>query len=106
MMSVLSEDKSTVKNQLSFDVEGMTCASCVARVEKALLKVDGIQSAAVNLATEKATVSSALPIDAQAVIQAVEKTGYTVPVKTLEWQIEGMTCASCVARVEKALKKL
>ena len=60
MMSVLSEDKSTVKNQLSFDVEGMTCASCVARVEKALLKVDGIQSAAVNLATEKATVSSAL----------------------------------------------
>ena len=105
MMSVLSEDKSTVKNQLSFDVEGMTCASCVARVEKALEKVDGIQSAAVNLATEKATVSSALPIDAQAVIQAVEKTGYTVPVKTLEWQIEGMTCASCVARVEKALKK-
>jgi heavy metal translocating P-type ATPase len=105
MMSVLSEDKSTVKNQLSFDVEGMTCASCVARVEKALLKVDGIQSAAVNLATEKVTVSSMLPIDAQAVIQAVEKTGYKVPVKTLEWQIEGMTCASCVARVEKALKK-
>ena len=41
---------------LSIDIEGMTCASCVARVEKSLLKVPGVTSASVNLATERATV--------------------------------------------------
>ncbi|CAM4323024.1 heavy metal translocating P-type ATPase [Acinetobacter pragensis] len=104
-MSGSSVTKPTVKNQLSFNVEGMTCASCVARVEKALKKIETIDDASVNLATEKATVSSSQAIDVQAVIQAVKKTGYDVPVKTIDLQIEGMTCASCVARVEKALKK-
>ncbi|MGA8883003.1 MAG: heavy metal translocating P-type ATPase [Acinetobacter sp.] len=101
----MSMPKSSVKNQFSFAVEGMTCASCVSRVEKALKKVENIEEASVNLATEKALVSSSKPIDAQAVIQAVEKAGYEVPSKTLELKIEGMTCASCVSRVEKALKK-
>lgn len=96
---------SSVKNQFSFDVEGMTCASCVARVEKELKKVENIEQATVNLATEKVTVVSSKPIVTQAVVQAVEKAGYAVPVKTIELKIEGMTCASCVARVEKALNK-
>nr|WP_180113986.1 heavy metal translocating P-type ATPase [Acinetobacter sp. YH12063] len=85
-------------------IEGMTCASCVARVEKALKKVDGITDAQVNLATETAHVQSDKNVDYSAVIQAVEKAGFGVAQKQIELEIEGMTCASCVARVEKALK--
>ena len=85
-------------------IEGMTCASCVARVEKALKKVDGITEAHVNLATETAHVQSDKSVDYPAAIQAVEKAGFGVAQKQIELEIEGMTCASCVARVEKALK--
>lgn len=87
-------------------IEGMTCASCVARVEKALKKVDGVTSAQVNLATETAQIQSQLPLDYHALIQTVEKAGFGVAQKQIELNIEGMTCASCVSRVEKALKKV
>ncbi len=61
---------------IQLQVEGMTCASCVSRVEKALLKVPGVDSASVNLATEKATVQSATPVPLADLIGAVEKAGY------------------------------
>lgn len=86
-----------------FRIEGMTCASCVSRVEKAIRAVPGVASANVNLATEKATVAFSGQPDPQAVTAAIEKAGYATPEETLELQIEGMTCASCVARIEKAL---
>ena len=91
---------------LTFKVEGMTCASCVARVEKALKAVPGVESASVNLATEKATVRADPGIGFDALSAAVEKAGYDVPAETVSLSISGMTCASCVARVEKALKKV
>ncbi|MGA0610480.1 heavy metal translocating P-type ATPase [Caldimonas sp. KR1-144] len=91
---------------LTVPVEGMTCASCVLRVEKALRAVPGVSDASVNLATEEATVRGAGAIDAQSVAAAIRKAGYAVPTRTLELQIEGMTCASCVSRVEKALNKV
>ncbi|MEB7642025.1 heavy metal translocating P-type ATPase [Acinetobacter pittii] len=88
-------------------IEGMTCASCVGRVEKALKKVENIEIANVNLATEKAVVYSNQPIQREALVKAVERAGYDVPkAAPVELSIEGMTCASCVARVEKALKKV
>ncbi|ENW96394.1 heavy metal translocating P-type ATPase [Acinetobacter sp. NIPH 298] len=91
----------------TLSISGMTCASCVGRVEKALKKVDGVESAAVNLATEKAFVSSSKPLDLTELTKAVERAGYEVVVtQPIELTIEGMTCASCVARVEKALKKI
>lgn len=89
--------------KVSLQVEGMTCASCVGRVETALKKVEGVQSASVNLATERADITLAKPLDRQVLIQAIERTGYDVPANTVELSIEGMTCASCVSRVEKAL---
>ena len=58
-------------------VSGMTCASCVARVEKALLKVPGVSSASVNLATEKATVQALATVPVSALEAAIEKAGYT-----------------------------
>ncbi|MDO9638232.1 MAG: heavy metal translocating P-type ATPase [Pseudotabrizicola sp.] len=87
----------------SLPVEGMTCASCVGRVERALAAVPGVVSASVNLATEQAEVVSAGPVDRAALVAAVDRLGYSVPAQTVDFAIEGMTCASCVARVERAL---
>ena len=91
--------------KISLPVEGMTCASCVGRVERALKKLPGVTDAAVNLATERAdvTVNGA---DRASLIAAIEKAGYQVPQQTLELSVAEMTCASCVARVERALKKV
>ena len=89
---------------LKLQVKGMTCASCVQRVEKALGAVPGVRAASVNPATEQASVSGeATPA---ALAAAVRKAGYDVATTTIALRIEGMTCASCVARVEKALKKV
>jgi Au+-exporting ATPase len=86
-------------------IEGMTCASCVGRVERALKDVPGVRSASVNLATERASVRTDGPVARQALIEAVKKAGYEVTAQApLELEIEGMTCASCVGRVERALK--
>lgn len=84
-------------------VHGMTCASCVAHVEKALAAVPGVRKVAVNLATESAAVEGAAAGDVAALRAAVDRAGYEVPVTTTRLTIDGMTCASCVARVEKAL---
>ncbi|MDK3025796.1 heavy metal translocating P-type ATPase, partial [Cupriavidus taiwanensis] len=85
-------------------VEGMTCASCVGRVEKALAKVPGVRDVAVNLATEAATLRAASAAVLPAAARAVADAGYAVPQDTIELNIADMTCASCVARVEKALR--
>jgi Cu+-exporting ATPase len=91
---------------VTFKVEGMTCASCAGRVEKALKSVSGVASASINLATEKASVRVAPEVDTSSLYAAVEKAGYEVPSDTVSLSISGMTCASCVGRVEKALNKV
>ena len=90
--------------QLSFPIEGMTCASCVARVEKALAAVPGVSEATINLATEEASVRADSTVDLARLRSAVEAAGYAVPTRRVSLQIEGMTCASCAGRVEKALR--
>jgi P-type Cu+ transporter len=89
--------------QLELQVEGMTCASCAGRVERALLKLPGVVQASVNLATERATVEHSVGVTPQDVVAAVQNAGYGVRLASLRFQIEGMTCASCVGRVEKAV---
>jgi Cu+-exporting ATPase len=91
---------------LRLPIAGMTCASCVARVEKALNAVPGVQSASVNLATEAATIKVASAVTMQALAKAVERAGYEIAHEETDLEIRGMTCASCVARVEKALGKV
>jgi Cu+-exporting ATPase len=91
---------------LRLPIAGMTCASCVARVEKALSAVPGVQSASVNLATEAATIKVASPVTMEALAKAVERAGYEIAHEERDLAIRGMTCASCVARVEKALGKV
>ncbi|MDU8912261.1 heavy metal translocating P-type ATPase [Aestuariicoccus sp. MJ-SS9] len=89
---------------IQLPIEGMTCASCVGRVEKALSAVPGVVAASVNLATERAEVQVSDTSVRTDLVRAVEATGYTVPGKTVELAVDGMTCASCVGRVERALK--
>jgi len=91
---------------LRLPIAGMTCASCVARVEKALSAVPGVQSASVNLATEAATIKIASPVTMEALAKAVQRAGYEIAHEERDLAIRGMTCASCVARVEKALGKV
>lgn len=69
-----------------------------------LAKVSGVAQVAVNLATEKATVTLAEPVPPERLVQAVQKLGYEVPQSTVVLQVDDMSCASCVGRVERALK--
>jgi len=95
---------SQLNNQWKLPIDGMTCASCVARVEKRLLAVPGVIQADVNLATEVASVEGSTSIEA--LQAAVEKAGYQLKQQNLRLRISDMTCASCVSRVERALKKV
>lgn len=92
-----------IPTSINLPIEGMTCASCVGRVERALKAVSGVASASVNLATERATITFSGQPNVTAVIQAVNAVGYTVAEELIELSITGMTCASCVGRVERAL---
>jgi Cu+-exporting ATPase len=89
---------------VDFPINGMTCASCVGRVERALEKVPGVQRVQVNLASERAHVE-AEGVALDQLIDAVDRAGYSVPSQHVELAIEGMTCSSCVGRVERALLK-
>ncbi len=91
---------------IKLQVVGMTCASCVSRVEKTLKAVSGVQEATVNLATEEASVKADASVSAEALTAAVRKAGFDVATTQTSLQVEGMTCASCVSRVEKALLKV
>jgi P-type Cu+ transporter len=93
--------------RVTVPIEGMTCAACVNRIEKTLHKLEGVQEANVNIANEKANVFfDPTKTDRQQIIQKIESLGYTVPSSKLELAIEGMTCASCVNRIEKKVSKL
>jgi heavy metal translocating P-type ATPase len=92
---------------LRIAVRGMTCASCVQRLERRLRRVEGVDDVNVNLATEEATVRSASgAVDKATLLDAVRDAGYEPVVAEHEFSVSGMTCASCVSRVERALKRV
>ena len=88
---------------LDLPVLGMTCASCVGRVEKAIRAVPGVTQAQVNLAAERAQVALSPDGSAAAVAAAIKRAGYEPMEEEGVYPVRGMTCASCVGRVEKAL---
>ena len=88
---------------LTFPVEGMSCASCVTRVEAAAARLPGVTEAHANFANETLAISPAPDFDAAALRAAIKDAGYDLQVAQLEIGIEGMTCASCVKRVENVL---
>lgn len=84
----------------------MTCASCVTRVENAVKAVPGVAAASVNLATERADIRFFGQPDIPAVVKAIETAGYAVRIRDVDLALKGMTCASCVLRVENAIKSV
>ena len=98
-------DKATADMDLG--IEGMTCASCVRRVEKALGQVPGVSAVSVNLATERARIAfDDQPGIASALVEAVSRAGYMAATQVIDLSVNGMTCATCVGRVERALKRV
>jgi Cu+-exporting ATPase len=103
---MMQEDK-----QLTLPVVGMTCANCVAAVERNSKKVAGVTDAVVNFANEKVTVHyDPAEIDSRTLtsglIERVKKAGYDIPTTTLELSLLGMTCVNCAANIERALNKV
>ena len=106
MFGTIASAGGTPGKEWHIGIEGMTCASCVARVEKVLAAVPGVRDASVNLATEAATVQADAGVPLATLIAAVDKAGYAVGREEIALPIEGMTCASCVSRIEHALAKV
>ncbi|MDP5292413.1 heavy metal translocating P-type ATPase [Oceanimonas sp. CHS3-5] len=96
----------TKSAELRLPIEGMSCASCVSRVEKALSGVSGVRSVSVNLASGSAELALDKGAATGELVAAVEKAGYGCPSEQLELVIGGMSCASCTGRVEKVLRRL
>ncbi|MDR0642236.1 MAG: heavy metal translocating P-type ATPase, partial [Treponema sp.] len=94
----------------TLSIGGMTCAACAGRIEKTVRKIEGVNTAVVNLASEKLFVEYANTRTLSSVKEAVVKIGYQVLEKplglTVSIPIGGMTCAACSARVEKAIGRL
>lgn len=89
---------------LTLPVTGMTCASCVKRVERLLAQVPGVNAVSVNLATEQADLAGAPRLEDLA--EALHKGGYGLRERQWQLKISGMSCASCVGRIETALRRL
>ena len=96
-------DDVTTLQTLQIPVRGMTCAGCAGRVERGLLKVPGVEQAVINLVTSEAIVHLKQPVALKDLIEAVEASGYQVPVHGFDYAVSGMNCGSCVGRIEKAL---
>ena len=93
--------------ETTLQITGMTCAACANRIEKGLSRLDGVASANVNLALEKATVQyDSTAMNTQHIEQKIQALGYDVVKEKIELNITGMTCAACSARIEKVLGKL
>ncbi|MBI3997791.1 MAG: heavy metal translocating P-type ATPase [Armatimonadetes bacterium] len=104
-MPATTDLKSTDVKRIDLPVEGMSCASCVARVEEGLRKTPGVATAQVNFASERASVAfDARKISVEDLVAAVHGAGYSVPRERLVIPIQGMSCASCVEKVEGALR--
>ena len=93
-------------DSISLPVAGMTCASCVRSVEKAVGKVPGVRAVSVNLATGRAQITFEKAGDVGSVVGAIERAGYEVPAEQIDLAVDGMTCGSCVSHVERALLKV
>lgn len=93
----------------ALDIEGMTCTACANAVERVTKKLDGVESASVNYASEKLNVTyDASKVSLDQIKAAVHKAGYEAkePLRTMTLRVGGMTCASCSSAIERALNKM
>ncbi|MCR8827464.1 heavy metal translocating P-type ATPase [Pseudosulfitobacter koreensis] len=88
---------------LHFDIDGMSCAGCAGRAERALAAIPGGQDARVNLATHSGQIDG---VDAALVRETLTKAGYPARTHDVTLQVDNMTCGSCIGRVEAAALKV
>jgi len=102
-----SKDSEKKLERIDLPITGMSCASCALKIEKGLAKVEGVSRANVNFAAEKATVIfHPAQTDLSHLIKKVKDLGYGAKVEKVTLPVRGMTCASCVKKVEKALNSV
>ncbi|MGG4044316.1 heavy metal translocating P-type ATPase [Paenibacillus favisporus] len=93
--------------QTTLQITGMTCAACANRIEKGLNKLEGVSSANVNFALEKASVTyDPGKVGVDKLEETIKKLGYDTAKEVVDFNLEGMTCAACANRIEKGLSKL
>ena len=103
----MSETNTIQARQLVLPVEGMSCASCAARIEKKVGELDGVASARVNFGASSATVDfNPDRTSPESIIQAIEKIGFNVPTVKKIFPVEGMTCPSYVSTLSATLRLL
>ncbi len=92
---------------LSIPVVGMTCANCATNIERSVRKLDGVQEANVNFASERVTLTyDGALLGMDDIVGRIRKAGYDVPQQTIDLPITGMDCVNCAANIERALKKV
>ena len=95
------------QKQKTVQITGMTCAACANRIEKGLNKMEGVDSANVNFALERATVTyDSDKVNDEAIEATIKKLGYGTVKEVTRFKLEGMTCAACANRIEKGLNKM
>ncbi|MHB0911950.1 MAG: heavy metal translocating P-type ATPase [Armatimonadota bacterium] len=93
--------------KIELPIIGMSCAACAARLTKGLSTSKGVESASVNIATERATVTfDPETITLKEIMQTVRDLGYDVPTEEIIFPVTGMACSACVGKVERALSEL
>ncbi|MEE9567650.1 MAG: copper ion binding protein, partial [Desulfobacteria bacterium] len=116
-LQVVEKVEETVENEevsaradlerLDLPIQGMSCASCVAKIEKGLSQLDGVADAKVNFATEKAAITfDSNEVQMQDFIRTVRELGYEAGLEKVTLPVQGMSCASCVEKVQKALSQV
>jgi len=94
------------KKEIIVPVTGMTCANCAMTIERTLRKVDGVESAVVNFASEKAAiVYDPEKVKQEELVSRIEKAGYGVAVASADIPVTGMTCANCAMTIERTLTR-
>ena len=92
------------QRQISLQINGLNCAGCAGRAQKALAALPGVTEASVNLATAKGQVQAAPDLEPVVLVAALEQAGYPAALSRLSLDVEGLSCASCVGRAEAALR--
>ena len=96
----------TETHVLDVPIEGMHCASCVGRAERTLRAVPGVAAADVNLVTARGHLRFADATVPAAAAHALVGAGFKVPEEVTDIEVTGMHCASCIGRVEQALRNV
>ena len=103
----MAEETNRKKRKATIPVTGMTCTTCAATIEKGLAETAGVEQARVNFAAEKASIEyDANQVSLAKIKETISQLGYGAATKKSVFPVGGMTCASCVARVEQALSSV